>query len=155
MAQDSTVFVGIDAAQLKHAVAVAELGRSGDVRYIGGVDASPDAARKLLTRLTARHGKLHVCYEAGPTGYGLHRQVVALGHACMVAASLIPRKPGDRVMNRPGGPAPLLRFFRRRRGSGGEEHTTPEKAELGAPEGLPLQKLQFVHLFFRLPAARA
>jgi hypothetical protein len=71
--------VGIDAAKLKHAIAVAELGRTGEVRYIGEVDASPDAVRKLLTRLTARHGKLHVCYEAGPTGYGLYRQVIALG----------------------------------------------------------------------------
>src|SRR5690348_4744710 len=39
-----------------------------------------------------------VCYEAGPTGYGLYRQVLAMGHACAVAApSLIPRRPGDRV----------------------------------------------------------
>ncbi|MDQ3028560.1 MAG: IS110 family transposase [Actinomycetota bacterium] len=98
MEDDSTVFVGIDAAKLKHAIAVAEPGRTGEVRYIGEVDASPDVVRKLLTRLAARHGKLHVCYEAGPTGYGLYRQVIALGHACtVVAPSLIPRKPGDRV----------------------------------------------------------
>jgi transposase len=39
-----------------------------------------------------------VHYEAGPTGYGVYRQVVALGHACtVVAPSLIPRKPGDGV----------------------------------------------------------
>ncbi|WP_157033923.1 hypothetical protein [Belnapia moabensis] len=53
---------------MTHAVAVAEPGRPGEVRYIGGVDASPDAVRKLLTRLAARHGQLHLCYEAGPTG---------------------------------------------------------------------------------------
>jgi hypothetical protein len=34
---------------------------------------------------------------------------------------------------------PLSRLFRRMRGSGGEEHTTSEKVELGTPEGLPLQ----------------
>ena len=62
MVEYSTVFVGIDAAKLKNAVAVAELGRSGEVRYIGEVDASSEAMRKLLTRLAARHGKLHVCY---------------------------------------------------------------------------------------------
>jgi transposase len=62
MAEDSTVFVGIDAAKAKHAVAVAEPGRSGEVRYFGEIEASPEGVRKLITRLAARHGKLHVCY---------------------------------------------------------------------------------------------
>ena len=98
MTENGTVFVGIDAAKAKHAVAVAEPGRGGEVRYIGEIDAAADAVRKLLTRLAARHGKLHVCYEAGPTGYGLYRQVIGLGHECtVVAPSLIPRKAGDRV----------------------------------------------------------
>jgi transposase len=39
-----------------------------------------------------------VCYEAGPCGHGLYRQIVALGHDCtVVAPSLVPRKPGERV----------------------------------------------------------
>jgi hypothetical protein len=42
VADDSIVFVGVDAAKLKHAVAVAEPGRSGEVRYIGEVEASPE-----------------------------------------------------------------------------------------------------------------
>ena len=54
--------MGIDAAKAKHAVAVAEPGRQGEVRYLGEVAASPEAVRKLITRLAARHGKLHVCY---------------------------------------------------------------------------------------------
>jgi transposase len=41
---------------------------------------------------------VHFCYEAGPTGYGLYRLVTALGHDCaVVAPSLIPRRPGERV----------------------------------------------------------
>jgi transposase len=87
VAEDSPVFVGIDAAKLKHAIAVAEPGRNGEVRYVGEVEASPKAVRKLLTRLAARHGRLHICYEAGPTGYGLYRQIVALGHACTVSVA--------------------------------------------------------------------
>ena len=113
MVEASTVFVGIDAAKLKHAVAVAEPGRSGKVRYMGEVEASPEAMCKLLTRLAARHGRLHVCYEAGPTGYGLYRQVVALGHACtVVAPSLIPRKPGDRVKTNRRDALALARLLR-------------------------------------------
>jgi transposase len=38
------------------------------------------------------------CYEAGPCGYVLHRQLLSLGQECLVAApSLIPKKAGDRV----------------------------------------------------------
>ena len=62
MTETGTVFVGIDAAKTKHAVAVAEPGRSGEVRYIGEIDAAADAVPKLLTRLAVTHGKLHVCY---------------------------------------------------------------------------------------------
>jgi transposase len=56
------------------------------------------AINKLCDRL-GRSGKpLTFCYEAGPCGYGVCRQLTSLGHRCDVAApSLIPRKPGDRV----------------------------------------------------------
>jgi transposase len=111
--EDSTVFIGIDAAKAKHAVAVAEPGRRGEVRYLGEIEASPEAVRRLVTRLAARHGRLHVCYEAGPTGYGLYRQVVALGHACtVVAPSLIPRRPGDRVKTNRRDAVSLARLLR-------------------------------------------
>ena len=60
MAEVSAVFVGIDAAKSKHAVAIAEPGRNGEVRYVGEIDSSTGAVRKLLTRLAARHCKLHV-----------------------------------------------------------------------------------------------
>ncbi len=42
--------------------------------------------------------KLEFCYEAGCYGYGIYRQIVELGHGCtVVAPSMIPRKPGDRI----------------------------------------------------------
>jgi len=113
MGEDSTVFVGIDAAKAKHAVALAEPGRRGEVRYLGEIDTSPEAVRKLVTRLAAKHGTLHVCYEAGPTGYGLYRQIVALGHSCtVVAPSLIPRKPGERVKTNRRDALSLARLLR-------------------------------------------
>lgn len=94
MGEYSEVFVGIDVAKERNAVAVAEGGRDGEVRYLGEVDATPEGMRKVV----AKYRKLHFCYEAGPTGYGLHRLLMALGHECIVVApSLIPRKPGDRV----------------------------------------------------------
>jgi transposase len=95
MKRHGEAFVGIDAAKARNAVAVAEGGRDGEVRYCGEFDNTPDATAKLIRRLAERYETLHVCYEAGPTGYGLlYRQVLALGHQCTVAApSLIPRRP--------------------------------------------------------------
>jgi transposase len=98
MGDHSEAFVGIDTAKLRNAVAIAESGRRGEVRYLGEIDASEAATRKLVAKLAARHGRLTFAYEAGPTGYGLCRLVESLGHTCIVAApSLIPKKAGERV----------------------------------------------------------
>jgi transposase len=66
--QDSEVFVGWDVAKARHAVAVAEVGRQGKVRYLGEVDADPATVGRMATKLAKRHGRLNFCYEAGPTG---------------------------------------------------------------------------------------
>ncbi len=59
----------------------------------------PDHIRKLVERLAASGARLRFCYEAGPCGYGLHRQLVEMGHDCIVVApSLIPLKAGDRTV---------------------------------------------------------
>jgi transposase len=71
--QDSKVFVGLEVATVRHAVAVAEDGRQGEIRFIGEIDADPTSVRRLAGRLEKRHTRLHFCYEAGPTGYGLYR----------------------------------------------------------------------------------
>ena len=92
------VFVGIDTSKLRNAIAIAEQGREGEVRYLGEIDNTPEATRKLAAKLAQRYGKLHFCYEAGPTGYGLHRWLTSLGQSnIVVAPSPIPKRPGDRV----------------------------------------------------------
>jgi len=54
--------------------------------------------RRVVQRIASKHERPHFCYEAGPTGYGLHRLITSLGYPCdVVAPSLIPRRPGDRV----------------------------------------------------------
>jgi transposase len=96
--QNSEVFIGIDTSKLRNAVAIAEVGRTAEVRYQGEIDTTDAATRKLVARLAAKHSKLTFCYEAGPTGYGLYRLITSLGHECIVVApSLIPAKPGDRI----------------------------------------------------------
>ena len=93
MDQHSRAFVGIDTSKLRNAVAVAEEGRDGDVRYLGEIDTAEAATRKLVVKLAAKYRQLTFCYEAGPTGYGLYRLIRKLGHDCIVAApSLIPEE---------------------------------------------------------------
>ncbi len=98
MSDCSEAFVGIDTSKLRNAVAVAEAGRNGGVRFLGEIANTPEAVRKLVSKLSGRYRQLHFCYEAGPTGYGLYRLLIELGVSCIVVApSLIPTKPGDRV----------------------------------------------------------
>jgi len=79
-------------------VAIAEAGRAGEVRFLGEIDNTGAATAKLVRTLAAKYGRLTFCYEAGPTGYGLYRQIQRLGHECIVVApSLVPKKSGDRV----------------------------------------------------------
>ena len=98
MSEHSVAYVALDTSKLHNAVAIAEGGRDGEVRYLGEIDNTAEATARLVRKLSAKHAHLTFCYEAGPTGYGLYRQVTGLGHDCIVAApSLIAQKPGDRV----------------------------------------------------------
>ena len=98
MGDYSEAFVGIDTSKLRNAVAIADAGRGGEVRFLGEIENTTAATAKLVRKLTARYERLTFCYEAGPTGYGLHRQIKGLGFECaVVAPSLIPKRRGDKV----------------------------------------------------------
>jgi len=77
------------------AVAVAE--PSGEVRSLGVIPNRPETVAQLIRKLGSRE-HLRACYEAGPCGYVLYWQLTKLGVACdVVAPTLVPTKPGDRV----------------------------------------------------------
>jgi transposase len=79
-------------------VALADGGKRGDVRAFGQIVNTPTALARMLAKLSQPGRTLKFCYEAGPCGYGIQRQLSAAGHDCVVVApSLIPRKPGDRI----------------------------------------------------------
>lgn len=89
-------YVGLDVHRDSIAVAIAPEG-NGVANVLGVVPNEPDAIRHLIRRL-GRPAQLRCCYEAGPCGYVLYRQLTALGVGCQVVApSLIPVRPGDRV----------------------------------------------------------
>lgn len=88
-------FVGMDVHGRTITVAVAE-GR-GEVRSLGTIANSAEAVRRLVGKL-GKLSTVRVCYEAGPTGYALYWQLTKLGVQCeVIAPSLVPTKPGDRV----------------------------------------------------------
>src|SRR6185295_3713583 len=98
MGDHSEAFVAFDTSKLRNAVAIADAGRTGEIRYLGELENTAGATAKLVRKLAAKHSRLTFCYDAGPTGYGLYRLIKGLGHECIVVApSLIPKKPGDRV----------------------------------------------------------
>jgi transposase len=88
-------FVGLDVHAETITIAVAE--SAGEVRMLGTIPNRPEAVRRLVRKLgPADH--LRICYEAGPTGYVLYWQLIALGvHCDVIAPSLVPVKAGDRV----------------------------------------------------------
>jgi transposase len=93
-----TIFVGVDVHTATISVAVAQRARAGEVRRWGTIPNRANHVRRLAEKLGSGGRRLHLCYEAGPCGYGLHRQLTELGHDCMVVApSRIPVKAGDRV----------------------------------------------------------
>jgi transposase len=113
MGEHSEAYVAFDTAKLKHAVAVAEGGRGGEIRFVGEIENRPATIERLIKKLGRRYKKLQVCFEAGPTGYGLYRQMQALGHDCLVVApALIPRRPGERVKTNRRDALTLARLFR-------------------------------------------
>ncbi|WP_352778987.1 IS110 family transposase [Mesorhizobium sp. M0571] len=68
---------------------------------------------KLCDRLGRSGKRLAFCYEAGPCGYSVHRQLTRLGHRCdVVAPPLMPRQPGDRVKTNRRDATMLARLYR-------------------------------------------
>lgn len=92
------VFVGLDVHKRNVSVGLAEDGRMGEVRFLGDIDNSPATLESLLRRLSRPDRELDFCYEAGPCGYGIYRQIRGAGFDCsVVAPSKIAVAPGDRV----------------------------------------------------------
>ena len=106
-------YVGLDVHSDTIMIAVAEGGRTGEVRLYGQISSDLHALEKVLSKLGGEHVVLHVVYEAGPTGFVLHRRLIQLGLECMVVApSLTPQPQGVRQKTDRRDAAQLARLHR-------------------------------------------
>jgi len=98
MAQSTPLFVGLDVHKDSIAVAHAAGGSPEPPVFVGAIGPRQADLDQLLRRLQGKTSALTFAYEAGPSGYGLYRYLTGKGLPCQVVApSLIPKKPGDRV----------------------------------------------------------
>lgn len=93
-----SMFVGMDVHKETIDISVAEGGRQGEVRHYGVIPTELEALDKVVRALRAPTRVLHLVYEAGPCGFGIHRHLTARGEDCVVVSpSMVPKRSGDRV----------------------------------------------------------
>ncbi len=100
MQNDNIIFIGMDIHKESTDVSYTLEGREFKVQFYGKISTTKQAVTKLVRQFQSNHPKatLHFVYEAGPCGYWLYRLLTSLKQSCyVVAPSLIPKKPGDRV----------------------------------------------------------
>jgi transposase len=98
MSQSRTLFIGIDVHKDSMAVAYVAQDHGAEVTYLGTIGTRQGDIDQLLRKMPSKAKHLIFVYEAGPCGYWLYRYLTQKGYDCwVVAPSLIPKKPGDRV----------------------------------------------------------
>jgi len=96
---DSTTHVGLDAHKAEHTVAALYPHTDADKPEESTVHNTSTKIRRMVQRIVAKApGRVLFCYEAGVCGFALRRQILAAGAECIVIApSLVPIRPGDRI----------------------------------------------------------
>ena len=100
MYKHNILFIGLDTHKVSTEVAHVEDQRGAKPVHYGKIKTTKAAITKLARQYQSKYPQatLHFVYEAGPCGYWIYRLLTSLGHCCyVVAPSLIPKKPGDKV----------------------------------------------------------
>ncbi|SER78748.1 Transposase [Nitrosomonas sp. Nm51] len=106
-------YIGLDVHKETIAIAIADPERAGEIRFWGNINNTPDSVRRTFTKLQNKYSSPLLCYEAGPCGYQLYRQLTLMGLECQVVApSRIPRSPTDRIKNDHRDAVALARLLR-------------------------------------------
>ena len=100
MQNPNIVFIGMDTHKETSDISYILDGYGHQANYLGKIPSRKNAVEKLVRQMQSKYPRatLHFVYEAGPCGYWMYRLLSKLGQVCyVVAPSLIPKKPGDRV----------------------------------------------------------
>jgi len=113
MTHSSMLYVGMDVHKDSIAVAYVAQDHQAEVVSLGNIGTRPCDIDHLIRRLQSKSPHLVFVYEAGPCGSWLYRDLTQKGHVCwVVAPSLIPKKPGDRVKTNRRDAIKLARLMR-------------------------------------------
>jgi transposase len=113
MSHFSTLYVGLDVHKDSIAVAYVAKDHDAEVIYLGTIGTRQCDIDHLIRKMQSKAKHLVFVYEAGPCGYWLYRYLTKKGYDCwVVAPSLIPKKPGDRVKTDRRDAAQLARLMR-------------------------------------------
>ena len=95
--KEAITYVGLDVHKRTIAVCVLLPGQEKPLEW--EIENTAETLRRLAKRLLKLGaGRVHSCYEAGPAGFAVQRRLEKLGVACdVIAPTLIPRKPGERI----------------------------------------------------------
>jgi len=95
--ENSITYVAMDTHKKQHRVALVYPNNEEILEF--SVKNAPAELRKMVGKIRRNApGKVIFCYEAGICGFTLQRRIEALGCKCsVIAPSLTPRKPGERI----------------------------------------------------------
>ena len=113
MSQSSTLYIGMDVHKDSIAVASVAQEHHAEVVSLGTIGTRQCDIDQLIRQMQSKSKHLIFVYEAGPCGYWLYRYLTQKGQVCwVVAPSLIPKKPGDRVKTNRRDAIKLARLMR-------------------------------------------
>ena len=113
MKHSSTLYIGLDVHKESIAVAYVSDAKDAEVLYLGSIATRQSDIDKLIRQLHSKSAQLVFVYEAGPCGYWLYRYLTKKRLLCwVVAPSLIPKKPGDKVKTNRRDAVQLTRLMR-------------------------------------------
>jgi len=96
----------------KNTISTGLLEPGSDSPLLDKLSTDDESVRRLIARFE-EPSRVWACYEAGPTGYELARVLRNVGMHCeVIAPSLIPARPGDRVKTDKRDARRLARLFR-------------------------------------------
>jgi transposase len=110
--KEYTTYVALDTHKKEHQIAM-RVGGEDQVRQWTVQNRVEDIRRMVRKIRKQAPGPIEFCYEAGPCGFAIQRQIESLGEKCrVIAPSLIPRKPGERIKTNRRDACKLLEYQR-------------------------------------------